>query len=64
MGSSGSFGFAKVYLGARRGRRVHSGSRWFTVAGLVVVEFIRHLVGSLGRFVGFIRVRVVLLGRA
>ena len=44
--SYGSCGFAWVDSGASRGRRVDAGSRR---AGLVVVEFILCLVGSLGR---------------
>ena len=63
-GSVGSFGLELVHYGAPRdrrhvrawvqyraprGRRVHSGSRGFTRARLVVVVFIRVRVGLLGR---------------
>ena len=48
-GSIGSLGFAWVYSGASRGRRVHSGSRGFTRAGIGVTELIRFRVDSLGR---------------
>ena len=47
--SSGSFRFAWVHLGSPRGRRVHLGSRGFTLAALGVVPFIRVRLGSLVR---------------
>ena len=47
-----SFGFAWVHFGEPRVRRVHSCSRGFTLAYLVVVWFITVLVGSLGRVMG------------
>ena len=40
LSSSGTFGFPWLYLGAPRGRRVHSVSRGCTGAGLGVVGFI------------------------
>ena len=49
MWSSGSLGFAWVNLGMPMCRRVHSGSRRFTVAVLWVVGFNRVRVGSHGR---------------
>ena len=48
--SSGLFGFAWVYSGARRVRRGYSGSRGFTGAHLMFVEYVR--VNSLGRSSG------------
>ena len=48
-GSSDSFGFAFVHLGAIRSRRVYSGSRGFTRVRLEVVSVIRLRVGSLER---------------
>ena len=76
LGSSGCFSFVWFNSGAPRGRRIQPG---FTGVGLVVVRFIRILVGSLsGRrvhsgsrvftrkslvVVVFIRVRLGLLGR-
>ena len=51
MGSSGSFVLAWVNLFAPSGRRVHSGSRGFTRARLVV-EGIIVIVGSLRSVVG------------
>ena len=47
--SPGSFTFAWVNAGAPKGRRVPSGSRGFTSAGLGAVRFIRVLRGSLKR---------------
>ena len=47
--SSGSFRFAWRHSGATSGRRVHTGSRVFTPAGLGVFGFIRVRLGLLGR---------------
>ena len=76
-GSSGSFGFASVHLGAPRGRRVHSRSRGFSLARIGVFGFARVHWGTLrGRLVcsgsrvftlgvaGYISVRVGSLRRA
>ena len=66
--SPGSFTFAWVNAGAPKGRRVHSGSRGFTSAGLGAVRFIRVLRGSLMRTYessssrGFTRVRLGIAG--
>ena len=49
MGLSESLGFAWVNFGAPRGRGVHSGLRGFIGAGLGVVGFIQVRMGLLGR---------------
>ena len=47
--SPGSFGFPLVHSWAPRCRRVHSGSRGFTLARIVVAEFNHVCVGVLWR---------------
>ena len=48
-GTSRSFAFAWDHFGAPRGRRVHLGSRLFTLARLGIVVFIWVRVDSLRR---------------
>ena len=54
-----------MHSGAPRGRRVHTGSGWFTQALLAVVAIIRVCVGTFERTFGFnpARLGVVVLIR-
>ena len=47
--STGSFGFARVHIGANGGRWVDSDSPGFTIAHIVVFGFICVRLGSLSR---------------